>query len=413
MATHTFRIFAAVAAYGAASFVQAGGVYNSATTVDDGAGSVVGMYSSIAIGTDGFPVISYYDDRAQALKVAHCYDVACIQQPQITFVDDTSTLIEGRYSAIAIGDDGMPVISYQGGTGDTLKVAKCTDLACTLPATITEVDNPANITGTFTSIAIGVNGRPSVSYTGSGLNVAHCTNTDCTGTATVTKVDTSSVLTGYHTSIAIGNDGFPVISYYDLTNELLKVAKCGNASCSTVTATTEVDAAGSVGGYTAIAVRNNGHPVVSYFDAANGTLKIAECTNSACTGSATAMTLLAVPGEVVGQYSDIAIGPTGKAFVSHFNATVGSLMLTVCQTSDCADGTITTTLDAALPGDAPRGEYSSLAIGADNLPVMSYFDAQAGTLKVAHCGTRNCDGLFHDGFDDLPPTSRPESAEQP
>lgn len=403
-ATHTFRVFTAFMACGIASFSYAGGIYNSVTTVDDGDGSIVGEYSSIAIGTDGFPVISYFDDRAAALKVAYCYDVACIQKPIITFIDDAGSTIEGRYSAITIGDDGMPVISYQGGTGNSLKVAKCVDIACSLPATITEVFSPTLTTGTFTSIAIGTNGRPVVSFKDDGgLTVARCANADCTGTAGVSVVDSSSFLVGYYTSIAIGNDGFPVISYHDLTNSLLKVAKCGNSACSTVSSTTEVDATGE---YTAIAVRNNGRPVVSYFDNDQGTLKIAECSDSACTTS-NVMTLVALPGEIVGQYTDIALGPTGKAFVSYYNATAGSLMLTVCITADCADGTITTTLDAALPGEEPRGQYSSLALGADNFPVMSYFDAQDGSLKVAHCGTRNCDGLFHDGFDDLPPINRP------
>ena len=407
MATSTYRLFAALAACGIANIVQAGGVYNSATTVDDGAGSIVGEYSSIAIGTDGFPVISYFDDRAAALKVAHCYDVACTQQPQLTFVDDTLTEIEGRYSSIAIGSDGFPVISYQGNTGGNLKVAHCVDLACTLPPTVTEVFTPTTTTGTFTSIAIGNNDRPVVSFKDEGgLTVARCANAECTGSASINVVDNSSLATGYSTSIAIGKDGFPVISYHDLANTLLKVAKCGNSACSSVTNAVEVDATGNVAFYTALAVRNNGNPVVAYSDDGNGTLKIAECADPGCASSST-MTLLSVPGDVVGQYVDLQIGPTGKAFISHHDATAGSLLLTVCLTADCADGTITTTLDAAPPGDAPRGEYSSLALGSDNFPVMSYFDAQSGNLKVAHCGTRNCDGLFHDGFDDLPPTTRP------
>jgi hypothetical protein len=38
---------------------------------------------------------------------------------------------------------------------------------------------------------------------------------------------------GSHTSIAIGTDGFPVISYFsdDGTGADLKVAKCMNPSC--------------------------------------------------------------------------------------------------------------------------------------------------------------------------------------
>jgi hypothetical protein len=46
------------------------------TTVDDPANQV-GQYTSIAIGTDGFPVVSYCDTTAGALKVAKCLNAAC------------------------------------------------------------------------------------------------------------------------------------------------------------------------------------------------------------------------------------------------------------------------------------------------------------------------------------------------
>ena len=80
------------------------------TTVDDPANDV-GRYTSIAIGTDGFPVISYYDDTAGALKVAKCVNAACTGTSTITTVDDPANDV-GCYSSIAIGTDGFPVISY-------------------------------------------------------------------------------------------------------------------------------------------------------------------------------------------------------------------------------------------------------------------------------------------------------------
>lgn len=46
------------------------------TTVDDAANEV-GLYTSIAIGADGLPVISYYDASAHALKVAKCGTRSC------------------------------------------------------------------------------------------------------------------------------------------------------------------------------------------------------------------------------------------------------------------------------------------------------------------------------------------------
>ena len=51
------------------------------------------------------------------------------------------------------------------------------------------------------------------------------------GSVTLRNLDSTGNV-GYDTSITIGADGFPIISYRDLTNQNLKVAKCGDASCS-------------------------------------------------------------------------------------------------------------------------------------------------------------------------------------
>ena len=50
-------------------------------------------------------------------------------------------------------------------------------------------------------------------------------------TNTINTLDSTGNV-GYESSITIGADGFPIISYHDLTNQDLKVAKCGDASCS-------------------------------------------------------------------------------------------------------------------------------------------------------------------------------------
>ena len=75
-------------------------------------------------------------------------------------------------------------------------------------------------------------------------------------------------------SIAIGTDGFPVISYYDATNQDLKVADCGDADCSSATLIT-IDAAEIVGQDTSIAIGADGYPVISYYDATKSALKVA------------------------------------------------------------------------------------------------------------------------------------------
>lgn len=61
--------------------------------------------------------------------------------------------------------------------------------------------------------------------------MAKCANPACTGSATITTVDDPANDVGDYSSIDIGADVLPVISYYDATAGVLKVAKCGAPSC--------------------------------------------------------------------------------------------------------------------------------------------------------------------------------------
>ncbi|PZC45030.1 MAG: hypothetical protein C1O27_002540, partial [Chloroflexi bacterium] len=57
------------------------------------------------------------------------------------------------------------------------------------------------------------------------------------GTTTITTLDSSRDV-GKYTSVTTGADGLGLISYYDHTNQDLKVAHCSNAACTEATITT-------------------------------------------------------------------------------------------------------------------------------------------------------------------------------
>jgi hypothetical protein len=88
----------------------------------------VGLYTSVAIGTDNNPVISYYDHTNGDLKVYVCADAACASGTART-LDSTGAV--GLYTSIAIGTDNNPVISHFDNTNGDLKVYVCADAACT------------------------------------------------------------------------------------------------------------------------------------------------------------------------------------------------------------------------------------------------------------------------------------------
>ncbi len=92
----------------------------------------MGGYSSLAIGADGFPVVSYLDSTLFGLRVAKCNDAACSSSRTITTVDDPANAV-GLYTSIAIGADGFPVISYYDVSASTLKVIHCGTASCFAP----------------------------------------------------------------------------------------------------------------------------------------------------------------------------------------------------------------------------------------------------------------------------------------
>jgi hypothetical protein len=355
------------------------------TTVDDPANQV-GYDTSIAIGTDGLPVISYQDYTAGALKVAHCGNAACTTGDTLATVDGPANQV-GKYTSIAIGTDGLPVISYFDQTAAALKVAQCGNAACTTGYTLTTVDDPPTTVGYYTSIAIGTDGLPVISYQDYSawvLKVAHCGNAACTSGNSLTTVDDPTNQVGVFTSIAIGTDGLPVISYQDYTAGALKVAHCGNAACTTGNTFTTVDDPYSfVGYYNSIAIGTDGLPVISYWDYTFYLLKVAHCGNAACTSGNTLTTV----DNSAGYYTSIAIGTDGLPVISYQDYNASALKVAHCGNAACTSGNTLTTVDD--PANQV-GYYNSIAIGTDGLPVISYQDYTAYSLKVAKCATRTC-----------------------
>jgi hypothetical protein len=90
----------------------------------------------VTIGVDGLPLISYYDNTNDDLKVSHCSDVACTSAT-ITTLDSAGEV--GQHTSITIGADGLGLISYYDFTNGDLKAAHCEDVACT-SATVSTID---------------------------------------------------------------------------------------------------------------------------------------------------------------------------------------------------------------------------------------------------------------------------------
>ena len=74
-------------------------------------------------------MISYYDGTgaAQDLKVAHCGNVACATSSYVAV--DTPGQV-GWNTSITIGSDGLPFVSYRDGSGNSVKGLHCPNVFC-------------------------------------------------------------------------------------------------------------------------------------------------------------------------------------------------------------------------------------------------------------------------------------------
>jgi hypothetical protein len=345
--------------------------------------------TSIAIGTDGNPVISYRG--INNLKVAHCGNTSCSAGNNITAVDSADSI--GLWTSIAIGTDGNPVISYHIGFNSNLGVVHCGNISCSTGNTLTVVDSLDNV-GQYTSIAIGTDGNPVISYadhTNNDLKVAHCGNKLCSAGNTITTVGSEGDA-GDFTSIAIGTDGNPVISYWNYTNDDLAVAHCGNTSCSAGNTITTVDATDSVGLFTSIAIGTDGNPVISYSDQTNDILKVAHCGNVSCSAGNTITTVdddATLDSNSHG--TSIAIGSDNNPVVVY---TDDDLLLLNCGNASCSAGNTITIVENNIPSGL-TGFGPSIAIGTDGNPVISFANAIESDLRVAHCGSKTvCDAII-------------------
>ena len=301
---------------------------NTKTTVDSSSADI-GRFPSIAIGTDGLPIISYYDLTNGDLEVVKCGNISCSSGNTITTVEATND--SGRGTSIAIGADGLPIISFGYFTDFNLKVVKCGNAACSSGNTISVVDGVSGSVGLENSIAIGTDGLPIISYyavTGDDLKVAKCNNASCSS-STLTTVDTGS---GRYNRIAIAGDGLPVISYS--VGSTLRMTKCGNISCSSGNTTTDVDTSAASGARTFIAIGIDGLPILAYMDTAND-FSVAKCNNATCSSN-TQTVIEAGDISLLGQFPKIAIGVDSLPIIAYGGNSSGVLRVVTCANTSCS-----------------------------------------------------------------------------
>jgi hypothetical protein len=81
--------------------------------------------ASVAIGTDGLPIIVAYGNNA-VLYAVHCGDANCSGGNVIGAIDG-----DDRAPAVTIGVDGLPFTTYWDANSQVLKMTHCSAEFCT------------------------------------------------------------------------------------------------------------------------------------------------------------------------------------------------------------------------------------------------------------------------------------------
>lgn len=372
----------------------------SVSTISDGANT------SLKLGSDGFPRVSYFQPSANSLKYAAYNGSAWI----ITLVEDGGTYGKtGQYSSLALTASNNPRISYyfnddasNNPTRD-LKYAFCNANCDQISnwGTVT-VDSTGDVGG-YTSIALNAAGNPRIVYydfTNGDLKYAYCdANCQLAASWTITTVDSTGDV-GKYASLALDSaTGNPRISYYDSTNGDLKYASYTGAAWQIAS----VDTTNDVGGYTSLALDASGPPRISYYDfspsTANGSsgglnLKYASC-NSSCENAAN-WTKVEVDNydpytnvnRDVGGYSSLVLDVSGNPVIIYYHGInysnnapeliSGDLKYAYCLASCSSQANWK---KITIDSDNDTGWFTSAAISNSNVLNITYFTSTNGNLN--------------------------------
>ncbi len=329
---------------------------NTIATPDPTTMTPVG-HTSLALAGDT-PVVTHYDSGPRDLKLVHCGNATC-SAPTVRTLDSGPTDNVGIYASVALNGGGSPVVAYYTEPFDLLKLLVCSNATCSTYNDQTVDATP--ITGLYNSIALDASGFPVISYydqSNSNLRVVHCGSADCSSGNMFATPDGALGDEGKYTSLALDALGFPVVSYYNDTNDDLKVLHCGNATCTTANTITTPDSSGDVGQYNSLALDGAGNPVVSYYSVTATALKVLHCGNATCSAGNTITT--PDSAGTVGQYTSLALDGGGNPVVSYYDATNGKLSVLHCGDPNCSPPPTPTPTPTSSPTPAPVGGFTQL-----------------------------------------------------
>jgi hypothetical protein len=342
--------------------------------------------SSIIIGADGLPIFTYYVTQTQYFNIVHCNNVECTD---FTTTRPDNTYYAGEKSSIAIGADGLPIVSYNVGNNyPNLKAVHCENASCT-SYTINILNNDPVI---WNSITIGGDGLPIITYINGQTNelkTAHCNNVACSSASSVT------IGPAHYWSLgsATGTDGMNLAVYANLVlpnTYSLRTLHCNTFDCSSFVIS-NLETAYITGKEPTLTIGQDGLGLITYSDDQLGhDLHVGHCVDIACT----AITKTAPDRDfTVGNYSSVTIAPDGMPVIAYQDSYHYYFKYAHCADPTCTSASIQI-LDTTGPYTGP-GYRSSITIDSEGLPLMIYYSERDGGLRMIRCANVYCSPYFH------------------
>ena len=339
-----------------ASFSSAGEWHIEAvdpsTTVD------VGAFSSLALDSNGYPHISYFDITNLDLKYARWNGSSW----QIETVDSAGEV--GTYTSLELDSSGYPRISYYDDTNCTLKYARWDGDVWRIET----VDSVEDI-GFGTSLALDDLGYPHISYVfrmDEDLKYAFWDGSRWR----IETVDSEGRV-GSFNSLELDSSNYPHISYCD--NIEFKISHLKYARWDGEGWRIEiVDSEGDVGGFSSLALDSSNYPHISYVEGNDWDLKYARWD-----GSAWRLETVDSEGSV-GLYTSLAIDSNDYPHISYGDL-IGYPNYNLKYAHwDGAEWRIET-----VDSEGNVGQFTSIVLDTFDYPHISYYDGDNGDLKYA------------------------------
>ena len=355
-----------------------------------------------------------------ALVVATVVSVSMVLGPSarpvsgagyLTTVVDTDSS-PGYHASIQLDTAGNPVVSYQAGLTDDLRILRCDDPTCSGGGESIETPVSTNDVGEGTSLQLDANGNPIVAYydaTAERLRILRCDDPNCApgGDSIATPDLTTKV--GRYPSLQLDAAGNPVVAYRDDGDNTigverppgLRILHCSDPACQSAASVEVVDTAGSRGVLPSLQLDAVGNPVVAHHDIASYAydLVLLHCNDANCSGGDESITTPDTAGQT-GEDPSLVLDAAGNPVISYRSGPSGAKQLTVlrCDDPNCAPGGDTI---EQPDGDPGTGAYSSIQLDSAGLPVVSYY-ADFGSangqnfvffdLRVVRCNDVACAG---------------------